>query len=116
MSTLRVADEDAPGLAFAGSRQAEFRGSADRGPAVVHAELGVDVLSVRPDGVQRHDELASDLRAAQVGSEQPEHVQFAFAQRLDQSLTGGRAVLGLVNGGQETADIGPGDPLFRGRL
>ena len=32
------------------------------------------------------DELAGDVRAVQVGSEQPEHVELAFAQRLDQAL------------------------------
>ena len=37
-------------------------------------------------GVQRHHELAGDVRAVEVGSEQPEHVQLAFAQRLDQAL------------------------------
>ena len=61
------------------------------------------------------DELASYFRAVQVGSEQPEHVQLAFAQWLDQALTGGRAALGRVNGGQEPADIVPGDPLLRDR-
>jgi Major Facilitator Superfamily len=115
MSTLRVADDDAPGLAVAGSRQVEFPGPADRCPAVVHTELGVDVLGVSPNGVQRHYELASDGRAAQVSPEQPKHVQLAFAQRLDQALTDGRAVLGLANGGQEPTDIARGDPLFRGR-
>jgi hypothetical protein len=65
--------------------------------------------------VQRHDELAGDVRAAQVGSEQPEHVQLAFAQRLGQALTGGHAVPGLVSGGQEPADIARGDSEFRGR-
>src|SRR5260370_13087593 len=113
MRTLRAANDGAPGSAVAGVRQVEFPGPADRCPAVVHTELGVDVLGVSPKGVQGHGELASDLRAAQVGSEQPEHVQFAFAQWLDQALTGGRAVLGLVNGGQEPTDIVPGDPLFR---
>jgi Major Facilitator Superfamily len=115
MRTLRAANDDAPGSAVAGARQAEFPGAADRCPAVVHTELGVDVLGVSPNGVQRHDELASNFRAAQVGSEQPEHVQLAFAQWLDQALTGGHAVLGLVNGGQEPTDIVPGGPLFRGR-
>src|SRR5208283_4458580 len=70
---LRVANDDAPGLSAAGPRQVEFPGPADRGPAIVHTELGVDISGVRPYGAQRHDELASDLRAVQVGSEQPEH-------------------------------------------
>src|SRR5579859_6114103 len=77
------------GLAVAGARQVEFPGAADRCPAVVHAELGVDVLGVSPYGVQRHDKLASDVRAAQVGSEQPKHLQLTCAQWLDQALSDG---------------------------
>ena len=36
-------------------------------------------------------ELAGDVRTVQVGSEQPEHVELALAQRLDQvaGLAGG---------------------------
>ena len=74
----------------AGRQQVELLGPADRCPAVVHAELGVDVLGVRAHGVQRHHELAGDVRAVQVGAEQPEHVQLALAQRLDQALPIGR--------------------------
>ena len=48
-------------------------------------------------------------------AEQPKHVQLAFAQRLDQALWTGCRVLGLVDCCQESADIVPGDPLFRGR-
>src|SRR6185437_13347133 len=114
LRTLRTANDEAPESAVGGARQVEFPGAADRGPAVVHTELGVDVLSVSPNGVQRHDELASDFRAAQVRSEQPKHVQLALAQWLDQALGDGRAVLGLVNGGQEPTDITQGDPLLRG--
>ena len=78
---------DGSGLAVAGSRQqVEFRGPADRCPAAGHGELGVDVLGVRPHGVQGHHELAGDGRAVQLGSEQPEHVELAFAQRVDQGL------------------------------
>src|SRR5579859_6894870 len=97
------------------AREVEFPGPADRCPAVVHTELGVDVLGVRPHSVQRHYELASDLRTAQVGSEQPEHVQLAFAQWLGQALTGGGAVPGLVNGCQEPTHIARGCPPFCGR-
>ena len=66
-------------------QQVELLGPADRRPTVVHAELGVDVLGVRAHGVQRHHELAGDLRTAEVGGEQPEHVELAVAQRLDQA-------------------------------
>src|SRR5260370_29174306 len=112
MRTLRAANDGAPGSAVAGVRQVEFPGPADRCPAVVHTELGVDVLGVSPNGVQGHGELASDLRAAQVGSEQPEHVQFAFAQWLDQALTGGPAGLGLVYRGPGPPGLIPGASPF----
>ena len=110
---LRVGNDEAPGSAVAGPRQqVELLGPADRSPTVVHTELGVDVLGVSPHGVQGHDELAGDVRAVQVASEQPKHVQLAFAQWLDQALLDGRAALGLVNGCQESTDIARGDPLL----
>jgi hypothetical protein len=49
-------------------------GPAYRRPTIVHAELGVDVLGVSPHGVQGNDELASDVRAVEIASEQPKHV------------------------------------------
>ena len=90
-----------------GSRQVEFRGPADRGAAVGHRELGVDVLGVSPDGVQGHHELAGDGRTVQLGSEQPEHVELAFAQWLDQGLLDRAVLLGLGHGRQELTDIVP---------
>ena len=94
-------------------QQLEFRGSPDRGPTVVHAELGVDVLGVSPHSVERHHKLAGDVRTVQVGSQQSKHVKLAFAQWLDQVLSAGPAVLGLVKGCQESMDITRGDPLLR---
>ena len=41
--------------------EVEFLGPAYRGPTIVHAELGIDVLGVSPHSVQRDDELASDV-------------------------------------------------------
>ena len=59
--------------------------------------------------------MLRDFPVRHPGSKQVQYLYFAFAEWLDQALTGGRAVLGLVNGGQELADIPRGDPLFRGR-
>ena len=79
-------------MARAGLRQyLEFLGPADRRPSVVHPELAVNVLGVGPQGVQGHHEFAGNVRAAQVGSEQPKHVTFTFAQWLNQALFGGRS-------------------------
>ena len=70
---------------------------------------------MRPHRIQRHHELARDGRAVQLGSEQPEHVELTFAQRVDQrpARRGGRP--GSLTAGQEPPGIGPGRPLFRGR-
>ena len=105
-----------PGSTAASAAEVELLGPADRCPTVVHAELGVDLLRVASHGVQGHHELAGDVRTVQVGSEQPEHVKLTFAERLDQDLFGGRAVLGVAEGGQQSPDIARGDPAFRGRF
>ena len=52
--------------------------------AAVDAELGVDVLRVGAHGVERDEEPACDVRPVEVGGEQPEHLQLARAQRLDE--------------------------------
>ena len=62
---------------------------------------------VCPHGVQGHHELAGDGRAVQLAAEQPQDIQFAFAQRLDQCLLRGAVVLGPARGGQKPAEIGP---------
>ena len=81
-----------PGLrvVFAGAlEQIELLSPADGCPAVVHPELGVNVLGVGAQGVQGHHEFAGNVRAAQVGSEQPQHVKLTLAQWLDQRLRRG---------------------------
>jgi hypothetical protein len=56
---------------------------------------------VSPYGVQGHYEPASDVRAVQVGSEQPKHVQLAFAQWLDQWAPEGVPILVITEPGEE---------------
>src|SRR6266536_2723473 len=46
-----------------GLQQAEFGGAAHRGSAGVDVELGEDVLGVRPQRVDRYEQLLRDLRA-----------------------------------------------------
>ena len=59
----------------------------------------------------RDHEFASDVRPVQVSSEQPNLVQLAVAQWLDQALIGGRTDRGLVESCQESAGIARSDPL-----
>jgi hypothetical protein len=77
--------------ATAGPRQQVELGclSYRRAPAV-DPELGVDVLGVGAQGVQGHAELTRDVGAVEVGGEEPEHVQFALAQGLDEPALSGR--------------------------
>ena len=67
-------------------KQIEFFCAADGSPAIVHSQLGVNVLGVSTNGAQRHHAFMGDFWAAQIGPEQPEHFQLTFAQRLDQRL------------------------------
>ncbi len=60
-------------------QQIEFFGAADGSPAIVHPQLGVNVLGVGTHGAQRHHEFTGNFRAVQIGSEQPEHFQLTFA-------------------------------------
>ena len=62
-------------------------------------------------GVQRDRELTGDVGAVEVGPEQPQHVQLALAQGLDEALSGGSA--GVAAGAQEPADVVPRGALFR---
>ena len=64
--------------------QLQFLGPVDRCPTVVDSELVVDVFGVGAQGVQRHHELAGNVWATQVGSEQSQHVKLTLAERLDQ--------------------------------
>src|SRR3954454_3407045 len=61
---------------------------------------------VGPDGVQGHDELAGDVWAVQFGSEQPQHVELAFAQVC--ALPGIEAVTSGTSGYARTTDSGRG--------
>jgi hypothetical protein len=65
-------------------QQAEFFGAADGSPTIVHPQLSVNVLSMGTYGAQRNHALTGNFRAAQFGSEQPEHFT-TFTQRLDQA-------------------------------
>src|SRR5438034_292137 len=64
--------------------QLQLLGPVDRCPTVVHPELVVNVFGVGSQRIQRHHQLAGDVWAAQVGSEQPKHVKLTLAQWLDQ--------------------------------
>jgi hypothetical protein len=67
---------------------------------------------MRPDGVQRHDELAGDLQAVQVAAQEAEHLHFAVAQRVDEALVGRRPVR-LPAGGRQQPSGGLGaSPCF----
>ena len=74
-------------MGVAGSlEQIELLSPAHRCLTVVHPELVVNVFGVGTHGVQGHHELAGNVRAAHVGSEQAQHVMFAFAQGLDREV------------------------------
>src|SRR3954452_22238618 len=66
---------------------------------------------VGPDGVQGHDELAGDGGAVQFGSEQPQHVELAFAQVW--ALPGIEAVTSGTSGYVRTTAVGA---VVRGRV
>ena len=79
-----AAQDGGPVSVRAGSRQQlELLRAFDRCPTVVHPELAVEVLGVGAHSVQGDGELAGDLGTVQIGSEQPQHVELAIAQRLD---------------------------------
>src|SRR6266581_3148559 len=85
--------------------QLQFVALADGGPAVAHAELGVDVLLVGAHGVQGHDKLTGDLGTAQVSPEKAEHVQLAVAQWIEQRLLRRAVVIGRARDRQDLAGI-----------
>ena len=97
--------------------QIEFLSPADCCPTVVHLKLVINVLGVGPQGVQGHDEFTGNVRATQVGSEQPKHVTFTFAQWLaHQPVWQAVSALSLAKGCQKVTDIVLGDPLFQRQL
>ena len=87
---LLVADAGTTGfLAMGSRRQVEILGSADRRPAVVHADLGVDV-----------------------GSEHLVNVQLACAQSINGALAQRPAVSSPVDGCHDSAEVIPAVPCF----
>jgi hypothetical protein len=66
--------------------QTDFLGASDGCPAVVHSRLSENAFRVGAQGVERYEELAGDFGPFHVGSQQPHHVTFAFAQRLNRRL------------------------------
>src|SRR5918995_4900089 len=52
--------------------------------AVARSQLAVDVFEVGLDGAQDYEQFAGDLRVTLAGSDEDEHLQLAFAQRLRQ--------------------------------
>ena len=66
---------------------------------------GVYMLRVlAPHGAQRHREMAGDFRAVEIGAEQPEHVELAFAERLNQRLADGRSIRRCLEGREKPPD------------
>ena len=59
--------------------QMEFFSPTDGHPSAVYPELVVNVSGVRTQGAQGHYQFAGNVRATQVGSEQPQHVTLTFA-------------------------------------
>jgi hypothetical protein len=62
------------------------------------------LVSVRR-GAQGHREFSRDVGPVEVGGEEPEHVQFAFAQRLDEPLGGSAERRRTSAGVQEATDV-----------
>ena len=85
-------DELAANRSACASKQAELVGPSYGRPTVVDAELGEDVVGVGAHGVQGHAHLARDVRPAEVAAQQPQHVELAAAQRVDERLASGRSV------------------------
>src|SRR5215204_2071982 len=63
---------------FARLHQPQLRGAPDGRPAIVDAELTVDALGVGADGAQGDHQPTGDLRAGELGPEQPEHFELAL--------------------------------------
>src|SRR6478609_3823871 len=72
-------------------QQPVLAGSGDGGPAARDGELGEHVLGVGAQRVGRDEQLSGDLRTAQLGVEQAEHLQLTLAQRVGQRCGAGWA-------------------------
>src|SRR4051794_24164649 len=68
---IATSEADRDLLSRTGDLKGEVVGLGDRRPAVVDAELGVDALGVRANGVERDREFPGDVRPAKVASQQP---------------------------------------------
>lgn len=67
--SLRTIDSDEVMRSTSG-QQAELAAAAHGRAPTVHAELGVDVLGVCAQGVERHEQALGDLGAGELGGEQ----------------------------------------------
>ncbi len=67
--SLRTIDGD-EGRRSASGQQTELAAAAHGRAPTVHAELGVDVLGVRAQGVERHEQALGDLGAVELGRQQ----------------------------------------------
>src|SRR5215212_10388267 len=81
--------------------EVELRGATDGGAAARHAELRVDVFRMRSERVQRHDELVRHLRTVELALQEPEDLQLALAQLLDEWLLAGRVAGSRAGSGGE---------------
>ncbi len=61
-------------------QQPQLAPSAHGGATVVDAELGVDVLGVGAQGVERHEQVPGDLGTVEVGGQQPEDLELTRAE------------------------------------
>ena len=75
-----------PGSAAGVVQQTQACGLADGFASAGDAELGVDVAGVGAHRVHRDAELAGDGGATQVAVEQPQDVELALAERVDERL------------------------------
>ena len=88
------------GSARGRGEQAEYAGSLDGLAAVVGVELGVEMLEVGLDGVDRHVQLARDFLVGEVGRQVAQDPQFALAERFGQARRLARRRCALLAGKQ----------------
>ena len=81
-------------------------------PPPCSPQLAVDVLGMGAHGVQGHHESTRDVRAIQVGPQQPEDFELALAQRIERSLPDGQAVLYRAGGAEQGASVPRRDPAL----
>ncbi len=85
------------------------------GLAAVDAELAVDRLAVRLDGVERHVQLAGDLTLRHLRRQVAQHGEFAVGDLIDEPWLGrssiGEPVTGLDACQRRADDAGLGAPV-----